>query len=223
MEDPALLYYTRYVDDILIIYDTRRTTADTILAYVNRTHKNIEFKLTTEHNDCIDFLDLTINRKSHELEVDIFQKPTTTSTTIHQNSNHPGGHKTAAYRFFKQRMDKLPLTRDKIEKEDSIIKQIARENGYPKNTTEQLINRTYRPKKTNNVASDDRKWVTFTYFSPQIKQITNIFRNTKLQIAYRPINTLSKYLIFFALFSSGTPLFGSGKDPNFLFMMVPSC
>jgi hypothetical protein len=53
MEDPALLYYSRYVDDILIIYDTRYTTADTILAHMNRTHKNIQFKLTTEYNDCI--------------------------------------------------------------------------------------------------------------------------------------------------------------------------
>jgi hypothetical protein len=59
---------------------------------------------------------------------------------------------------------------------------------------EQLINRTYRPEKTHNVAPGDRKWVTFTYFSPQIRQIANIFRNTKLQIAYRP-NTLSKYLM----------------------------
>ena len=92
-------------------------------------------------------------------------------------------------------MDKPPLTRDKIEKENSIIEQIARENGYPKNMIETLINRTHRPKKTHNVALVDRKWVTFTYFSQQIKQIANIFRNTKLQISYRSKNTLSKYLM----------------------------
>jgi hypothetical protein len=192
MEDPALFYYSRDADDVLIIYDTRHATADT---HMNRTHKNIEFNLTTESNDCIDFLDLTIKRKNHELEMDIFRKPTTTSTTIHQRSNHPGEHKTAAYRYFKQRMDKLPLTRDKIEKKNNTIKQIATENGYPKNMIEQLINRTHRPKKTRNVAPVDRKWVTFTYFNPQIRQIANIFRNTKLQIAYRPTNTLSKYFM----------------------------
>ena len=88
MEDPVLLYYSRYVDDILIIYDTRHTTIDTILAHMNRTHKNIEFKLTTESNDCIDFLDLTIKRNSHELEIDIFRKPTTTSTHISKIEPH---------------------------------------------------------------------------------------------------------------------------------------
>jgi hypothetical protein len=37
-------------------------------------------------------------------------------------------------------MDKLPLTRDKIDKENNTIKQTATENGYPKNMIEQLIN-----------------------------------------------------------------------------------
>ena len=41
MEDANISYYTRYVDDILIIFDTRLTTENDILTYMNNVHKNI--------------------------------------------------------------------------------------------------------------------------------------------------------------------------------------
>jgi hypothetical protein len=56
-----------------------------------------------------------------------------------------------------------------------------------------LTNRIQKPKKPQTTDPTNQKWATFTYFNPEIRKITNIFRNTKLRIAFRPINTLSKY------------------------------
>lgn len=83
-------------------------------------------------------------RKTHSLEIDIFRKPTAISTTIHERSNHPKEHKTTAYRYFIQCADNLPLTKDMIEKESNIIKQIATEKGYPQTMIEQLTSRIHR-------------------------------------------------------------------------------
>ena len=40
-----LSFYTRYVDDILLIYDSTRTNPDNILQYINTIHNNITLSL----------------------------------------------------------------------------------------------------------------------------------------------------------------------------------
>ena len=42
------------------------------------------------------------------------------------------------------------------------------------------------PNQTNN-----QQWTTFTYFSPKIRKITNIFKDTKLNIAFITTSTLT--------------------------------
>ena len=37
----------------------------------------------------------------------------------------------------------------------------------------------------------NKKWATFTYISPQIRKVTNIFRNTNVKIAYKCRNTIA--------------------------------
>jgi hypothetical protein len=42
-----IMYYTRYVDDIFIVFHTRRITENRILEYMNSINKHLEFKMTT--------------------------------------------------------------------------------------------------------------------------------------------------------------------------------
>jgi len=103
-------YYKRYVDDILIIYNENRITKEKILQEFNKVDSNLEFKMTTEDNKCISFLDLNIHRKPNRTELGIYRKETNTDTSIHNQSNHPQEHKVAAYRFHINRLLTLPLT-----------------------------------------------------------------------------------------------------------------
>jgi hypothetical protein len=50
MKDSTIIYYSRYVDNIFVIFDTRLTTEETILNNMNKIHKNMEFKMTIEKN-----------------------------------------------------------------------------------------------------------------------------------------------------------------------------
>jgi hypothetical protein len=71
IDSKHLIFYARYVDDILIIYDSTLTSPINI-HYMDTIHGNIKHDPTHETNDVnVNFLDLSITRKSTSLELDI--------------------------------------------------------------------------------------------------------------------------------------------------------
>ena len=190
-----LAFYTRYIDDILIIYDTTRISSYTINSYINNIHRNIKLNPTYEQHRSIDFLDLTVTRKHKKLEVDIYRKPTCTDTTINFLSNHPIEQKMAAFRFHITRMHSLPLNPDEKQKEWKTIQHTAKNNNFPHCLLQKLnhqiqnkVNHTHNEKK-------HKIWTTFTYHSPKIRRIKNLFKNTNIGIAFKATATLQQILI----------------------------
>jgi hypothetical protein len=142
-----IAFYARYVDNILITFDTTKINSHTINTYINNTHNNIKLNPTNEEHSSIDFLDLTVLCKHKQLYVDIYRKPTTTDTTINFLSNHPIEQKMAAFRFHITRMHSLPLDPDKIQTEWEIIQSIAKNNNFPQHLLQKL-NRQIQSKTT---------------------------------------------------------------------------
>jgi len=182
---------------IFIIYDSSHTTPNAITQYANTIHNNIQINPTSENAGQICFLDLTITRKTTNLETDIFRKPTTTNTTINYISNHPLQHKFAAYRYYIERMYSLPLNKENQLKEWATILEIARSNNFQDNILIRLrqqilqkINHTTPPKGSKS----NTKWTAFTYVSPQIRKITNLFRHTNVKIAFKCNNKISRLM-----------------------------
>jgi len=75
------------VDDILIIYNNKKINNDRIEKEINKIDKNLEFKMTPESNNIIHYLDLTLQRRSNNMELSIYRKPTNTDITIQYKSN----------------------------------------------------------------------------------------------------------------------------------------
>jgi hypothetical protein len=48
LDNKEIIFYERYVDDILIVYDQRKTNEQTILYQINKVDKNLQFKISTE-------------------------------------------------------------------------------------------------------------------------------------------------------------------------------
>jgi hypothetical protein len=134
MESKDTIFYTRYVDNIFIIYDSSSTNPKAITQYANTIHNNLQFNPTPENAGQFNFLDLSITRKADNLEINIFRKPTTTNTTINYLSKHPLEQKLAAYRYYIERMFRLPLDKEHQVKEWTTIIEIARSNNFPDNT-----------------------------------------------------------------------------------------
>ena len=105
-----IIYYSRYVDDIFIMYDNTITDPDNLTNSMNNIHKDIIFKPTPSTNNQINFLDLLIIRNESSIKIDIYGKPTTTDTTINFFLNHPIEHKLATYRYYLTRMNSLPMS-----------------------------------------------------------------------------------------------------------------
>jgi hypothetical protein len=192
-----LSFYTRYVDDILLIYDSTHANQDNILQYINTIHSNIQLSLTLESNIGVNFLDLSITRNPTHFSIGTYRKPTTTDTTINFLSNHPLEHKMAAYSFLIRRMLTLPLHREQQFDEWQQIRHTAHNNNIPKKLLTWLKLRTLWSKSqseppTPTPLNNHTKWVTFTYPSPQIRKVTNIFRHTNIRIAFKCNNTISQ-------------------------------
>jgi hypothetical protein len=198
LENNKIMFYNRCVDDILIIYDNNRINTEEINKYMNNIHNHMEFKMTDEENCTVSFLDLQIKRTQNQLLINIYQKPTTTATTVYYNSNHPMEHKLAAYRFLLNRLHQLLLTQENKKQEMNIIYQIAKMNEYPLAVINQLNEKIMNKKQniTDDTIQTKRydKWITFEYHSPLIRKVTNIFRNTNLRITFRVNNTINNHL-----------------------------
>ena len=70
--DTKALSYTRYVDDIFLIYDSTRTSLDSILKYIDTIHGNIHFSPTLESGNNVNFLDLSITRNTTHLKISTY-------------------------------------------------------------------------------------------------------------------------------------------------------
>jgi len=108
------------------------------------------------------------------------QKPAGTDTTIQFSSNHPYEQKIAAFRYYVHRMITLPIMEKSKQEEWKAIITMAKNNGYPigiiNGLRTKLIVRN-RQQHPSTIPCNKRRWVTFNYYSPMIRSITNLFIN----------------------------------------------
>jgi hypothetical protein len=195
------MYYKRYVDDILIIFDSNKIDEETIHNNINNIDQHLEFKMSMEENRTINYLDLAINREINKVNLSIYRKPTYIDITIHASSNHPYDHKIAAFKYYINRMLTMPLTEQATQQEWEKILQMAYNNGFTERIVHKLRNKlstrmrqTTLTTQTQHTQQYNTKWTTFTYHSPAIRKITNLFKHTNLKIALRPSNTIYQQL-----------------------------
>lgn len=80
LETKNITLFTRYIDDILIIYDTTKIDAELTTSSMNHVNESIMFSPTHENNGQTNFLDLLLIQKESSIEVGVYCKPMTTDT-----------------------------------------------------------------------------------------------------------------------------------------------
>jgi hypothetical protein len=96
-------------------------------------------------------------------------------------------HKLAAYRYTINRMTFIPLSQEKLNTEWQMILDTANSNNFPEPLITKLRTTLKNPNKTHD-NKKQKKWATFTYHSPKIRNITNLFKKTTTKIAFRNSN-----------------------------------
>jgi hypothetical protein len=174
--------YYRYVDDILLVYDTRHTDINNVFSHFNTINKGIQITLEQEQNNSIHFLDLTITRTNNSFQFKIYRKPTTTDAINPADSCHPAEHKMSAIRYLCNRHETYMTKIQENQKENKIIKHILRTNKY--NTPFNIKNKQ-RQNQENNPDRSSTSWARI---------ITKLFRHTNVRIAYTTNNNIRKLL-----------------------------
>ncbi|XP_067141826.1 uncharacterized protein [Centruroides vittatus] len=127
----GIKFYKRYVDDILIMYNTSEITINQIEVLINNLNKRIQFKTEEEDsiNNSINYLDVRITRNRNSIEFEPFKKPCTISTTIKYNSNIPLYIK---YNVFAMEYEKIKnRTSMKMDKREKDVYVNADEDREP--------------------------------------------------------------------------------------------
>jgi hypothetical protein len=207
-----ILYYYRYVDDILLLWSGNKDQLNDFLAIINSVHPKIKFTLEIENNKSISFLDLTITNVNNRHHFAIYRKPSHTGVIIHESSFHPLHHKLAALNSFINRAIDIPLTVEARESEFKIIKQIAQTYNISLKIVDKLINKkllrnlaanVYLPfnHTLTNLINNNKKYFSLTFNGPISYKIQRIFSRHNITIAFKSRDTL------------GT-LFVNNKDKN---------
>jgi hypothetical protein len=99
-----------------------------MLQEFNNIQTNLQFTIETEQNNRINFLDITMQRTDKNMSYNIYRKPTTTDTVIHNTSCHPLQHKMTAFIYLVNRLNTYPIRDDHKNTEKYILQQ----NQYQK-------------------------------------------------------------------------------------------
>jgi len=131
------IFYQRYVDDIFSIFKTKEE-ADTFLNNINNLHNNLKFTIEYENNRKLDFLDITLEKKSTTLETNYKIKSTNTGVYLHKTAHSPTKYKRAAINALIYRAYRLSSTPEAFETAFKKIRNIFVNNGYHYNFIEKI-------------------------------------------------------------------------------------
>lgn len=194
-----ILFWFRYVDDCLVLFNGDDEILGTFLEYLNSLHNNIKFTFEIESdNFSLNFLDLLITRKDSHFEYAIYRKPTHTDTIIPSHSCHPISHKLSTFNSLFHRLFKIPLSDDNFKKELDIIKYLAKINGYKYKTIFGIFNK-FRSKALSfhvtNANVFRKSYHSLSYFGIPSKIVGNIFKTFGINISFKTTSNLNSYLV----------------------------
>jgi hypothetical protein len=96
--------------------------------------------------------------------------------------------KKTAMNYLVNRMNKYPLTHTNRNQEKAIIHEILVNNNY----SQRDMFQKQKPSKLKD--KQKTKWATFTYYGPETRVITKLFKNTNIGISYRTKNNIKHHL-----------------------------
>lgn len=198
-----ILFYCRYVDDTLVMFNGSIRQLNLFKNYLNKIHPNVKFTLETEENHSINYLDLTIFKDENALRFKIYRKPTTTAQTIHASSHHPYNQKMAAYNSFVHRLLSVPLNQEDYNDEVATIKYIAVQNGYKSSIVDKLINKRKKPStppvskpyESTTIINKNNKFVSMEFGSTSLNYtVKNELAKNDVTVSFKTNNKLGSIL-----------------------------
>jgi hypothetical protein len=176
-----IINYFRYMDDILLILDPKRTDIQVILKDFNALHPNLQFTAEVERDNTLNCLDISMHRTHNGLKTSIHRKPTFMYSIIPYTSNHPTQHKYGAVTFCFNGLNSCGLQENEYQQDLNVIHNILYNYSFPIKPQKQTAHTKTRQQTTQTSKS---KLAAFTYVGKEMSYIKNIFKQTELKIAF---------------------------------------
>ncbi|XP_044764540.1 uncharacterized protein LOC123321102 [Coccinella septempunctata] len=211
---PLIVYYYRYVDDIIILWKGTDQGFNDFVTYLNSSVNNIKFKNEHINDKECNFLDLNIKLLDGKHSFDIFRKPTHTDVSIDISSQHHWNHKIAVFNSLLERLVNIPLNEDNFNKEMGIIKQIARKNNFDNNMIDRMLNkklhkrllRSHFPISQHRI--ENKRYFPLSFVGTLSSKVARLLeKDNNIKIAFRPTNNLRNLL-----FNNKDPVFPIGEE-----------
>ena len=93
----------------------------------------------------------------------------------------------------------MPATEKSKQEEWKTILTIAQNNGHSTDMIRNLQTKVITGKQKQNQQQENKimlhkKWIAFTHFSPLIRRVISLFKQTNLKVAFRAVNTIQQQL-----------------------------
>ena len=190
------LFYVRYVDDILAIFNSKRH----INYFIRRLSNNSILKFTSEimENNEFHFLDVKITVRNSKIFTGVFIKETDKGTYAHYDSHTLLNYKISVIKYLVRRAVKYCDSWFAINQEINRLKQIFVNNRYPLTVVDKTINKTLTSIFSNtdsDIESNDLQFFvalnnvsTFKSDQKSLKNIinTHVTGNNNITVKIKP-------------------------------------
>ena len=179
--DPELkpTTYFRYVDDILL-----EVRDDEHLAAIIRqleTNSVLSFTYERQQDNCLSFLDVTVQATPNKYVTSVYVKPTNFGRTLNAKSECPSKYKNSVLRAFVTRAVKTSSTYELMHSEFNRTKQLLVNNGYTNTEIDEEIHKQLdkhqRQQTTQNSASKVHHVYYKNFMSSQYKTDEQILKS----------------------------------------------
>jgi hypothetical protein len=192
-------FYTRYVDDIFIVWQHGMNDLHIFIEYLNNIYPSIKFKLELMENNKLNFLDYTVIRNKNNLTLKPYYKDTHTGMYIHKSSFHPISQKIGLYHNMFYKLFHLKLENNSLVIEKNKIFNFANNAGFSTSFMEKIYKKclsNYNLKQITTLKNNvlPKKYISLHY-TDELKNLT--LSNNNAIFSYKPPPTIGKRLLPF--------------------------
>ena len=168
------LFYKRYVDDILAAFQ-HEYQAQQFLQYINQIHPSLKFTIDTEHNNSLNFLDISIIRSSSSsfFSTNVYRKSCFTCLGLNFHSFSPDIYKFNSCKTLIHRAYMLCSNWFHFSSEITALEKYFKQNCYPstifQSSLKKYLDSKFCPKPLVFTVPKCIKYYSFPYLGSKTK------------------------------------------------------
>ena len=159
-------YYRRFVDDTFALFQNL-DQANGFLNFINSLHPNIQFTMEAEQEECLSFLDISVNRTNNKFSTGVYRKSTFTGLGLNFYSFCPFRFKLNACKTLLYRAYNICSDWARFHSEITFLTEYFTKNCYPSSvlsgSIKKFLDNIFKPPTTYCTVPKKQIYVSLPY------------------------------------------------------------